>query len=363
MRDLVISPDLFRSEGGIARIMRLYLRALCDAAGPKDEVECRVLLDAGDTLAQARDTVGPRLGSIRNAGGSKLRFAWDVLRAGVGADRIFCGHVHHLILARLATLLRPGARYYLVAHGIEVWRPFTFFEKIALRGAEQVFCVSEYTRRQLLRFLPELQESRLLVLPNTYDPRFKPRDEGLSSTPVSNAEGPRILAVSRLDSGDPYKGIDTVIEAMPLVRLTYPRATLQVVGDGSDRPRLEALVHQLRLAAAVTFHGRISDSQLLEQYEACDLFALPSRKEGFGLVYLEAMSFGKPCLAARAAGAIEVVSDDVGALVEYGNTDDIALGVSNLVRHPRDPRIIRERARSFSYEGFRMRLANQLASE
>ncbi len=302
MRTLFIVHDLFQAEGGIARILRLYVKAVGELAAPGDEIRCVALLDRGDTLAQGKSVFGPRLTGSDNCARSKLRFTAMVVWRGLTADRIICGHLHHLILARFAALFRPGLKYYLIAHGIEVCRPYSILERVALRGAHRIFCVSEYSRRQMLRFDPSLEPARLLVVPNTFDPGFEPTD----TAPVSTSGGrrPSILVVSRLVATDPYKGVDLMIEAMPLIRREFPAAQLRIAGGGDDRPRLENITRSLGLGDAVHFTGIIDDATLRQEYAACDLLALPSRKEGFSLVYLEAMIHGKPCLAARAGGAL-----------------------------------------------------------
>lgn len=361
MRTLLVTPDLFGSEGGIARIMRLYLRAVAELAGPRDRVEYCTLWDAGDTAARAKEFGGAALGDFRNCHGNRAWFAASVLRRALESDLIICGHLHFLPLARLASFARPSLRYCLVAHGIEVWRPFSLLEKSALRGAARIWCVSEYTRRQMLRFDPRLDPARLVVVPNTFDPQFRAETAPARHAATARTmDGPRLLTVSRLVSSDPYKGVDTVIEAMPEICRRFPQARLHIVGGGNDQPRLEALARQCGVGDAVAFLGPVSDARLREEYERCDLFALPSRKEGFGLVYLEALSYGKPCLAARAGGAPEVVDRTVGELVDYGNTHQIAAAVTALVRHPRDPAVLQAHAAKFSYPRFKDRLAAEL---
>lgn len=359
MKTLLICPDLFNAEGGIARIMRLYLRSLCEQAAPGDEVGCVVQLDSGDTSARLKMLLGEHQVRVDNCERNRVGFLLVVLLRGFSARRIVCGHLHQLIIARLAQIFNPRLDYYLVAHGIEVWRPYTLLERAALRNARGLFCVSEYTRRQMLRFDSWLRPERLVVLPNTFDPVFKTAGNSPASAP--NGGRPRILVVSRLVNSDPYKGVDLMIEAMPAIRRQFPHAQLRVVGGGDARPHLEALARQHAPADAVRFLGLVDDAVLRDEYQNCDLFALPSRKEGFGLVYLEAMSYGKPCIAARAGGAPEVVDDQVGALVEYGNVEQIAHAVADIVRHPRNPDAIAARVEYFSYANFSSRLTALLS--
>lgn len=358
MKILLLSPELFLADGGIARIMRLYLKALCEGCGPGGEVDSLVLNDqpGGDPrLPRYSDS---HLRRHVACAGSRFRFVTQAIGLARRADVLVCGHLHHLAIARLAQCFNPRLRYDLVAHGIEVWRPYSGLERRALLGAHRIFCVSEYTRRQLLRFHPRLSAERLVVVPNTLDPYFAETQNPPFAGSVFAA--PRILTVSRLTAADNYKGVDTLIEALPLVRRDYPLARLRVVGRGDDLPRLRALAVTMGVGPAVDFTGAIDDETLRAEYETCDLFALPSRKEGFGLVFLEAMTHGKPCIGARAGGVPEVINDTVGQLVEYGNIPDLATAVTDLVRHPRDSEIVRRHAASFAFPVFQRRLTAAL---
>jgi len=358
MNALLLSPELFLREGGIARIMRLYLKALCEIAGTDGRIDSLVLNDEpGPEPRLARYTNG-QLGEHIGCDRSKLGFIRHTLRLARRTDVVVCAHLHLLPIVWLACKLYPNLKYHLVAHGIEVWRPYTFLERRALLGAERILCVSEYTRRQMLRFCPALPLRRLIVLPNTLDPYFAPDlNDQTSKAPLGT---PRILTVGRLSSDDTYKGFDTLIEAMPLIRQEYPAARLRIVGMGNDQPRLAALAARLGMTDAVDFTGAISDEALRAEYAACDLFALASRKEGFGLVFLEAMTYGKPCIGIRAGGAPEVVNDSVGQLVDYGNLTDLAAAVTDLMRHPRDSGVVRRHADTFAFTSFRHRLAAAL---
>lgn len=358
MNTLLLSPELFLREGGIARILRLYLQALCGRAKADERVHSLVLNDpAGPEPRLARYT-GAQLGEHVGCGRSKLAFVRHALRLGRRSGLIVCGHLHLLPVARLAQRFHPQLRYCLVAHGIEAWRPYSLLERWALLGADRILCVSEFTRGQMLHFLPALAPERLVVVPNTLDPCFS---AGTRATAATIPAGPRILTVGRLSSTDIPKGFDKLVEAMPAIRREHPAARLRVVGTGDDQPRLTALAHALGVADSVDFLGGVGDDVLHAEYAACDCFALPSRKEGFGLVYLEAMAHGKACIAARAGGAPEVINDAVGVLVEYGDVPALAAAVSELVRHPRDSEVVRRHAATFAFPAFQRRLDAALA--
>ncbi len=359
MKTLLFAPEVFRGDGGIARILRGYLHALLESkADENDTVGLIVLNDTQECFQNmpsylSGDTITPLVGSNR----SKLHFIFSALRHAFTTDRIICGHIHLAPIARVIKWFRPRLSYYIVAHGIEVWRPYSALERRALLNATRIICVSEFTRRQMLRFLPELDPARLIVIPNTLDPDFSlPPD-----LPTRNIDKDlRLLTVSRLSTADNYKGVDTLIEAMSQILKRHPNATLQIVGSGDDSPRWQELATNSGSAEAISFMGRLSDKELREVYSRCDIFALPSLKEGFGLVYLEAMSFGKPCIAARAGGAPEAVTEEVGALIEYNNVDEIADACIRLAQHSPKPALVRAYLEQFYFSHFKRRLSGAL---
>lgn len=354
MKIVLLSPELFRAEGGIARIMRLYLKALCEICGADGSVTSLALNDANGPVPALRHYATGRLTGHHGADRRKLRFVWRAIRFARDADWMICGHIGQLIAARLAQTANPTLRYALVAHGIEVWRPYSWLEQWALRKADRILCISEYTRRQMLRFCPGLDPARLVIVPNTFDPTLAQR------TLASATPSPVILSVGRLVHADAYKGFDTLIEAMPAVRQSIPNAQLRIVGTGDDLARLQALAIRHGAEGAVHFAGRLSDEALAEEYAGCTVFALPSRREGFGLVYLEAMIRGKPCLGARAGGTPEVITRETGVLVEYGNVPEIAAGLTDLLGHPCDSEVVRRHAESFAFPQFVNRLTQAL---
>ncbi len=353
MNTLLLCPELFASEGGIPRMLRLYLRALCEeaAATPDDRVCLAVLNDKKFPASALTRYTNHRLGKIFAGGRSKRRFFLAALGLGGRSQRIVCGHVRQLFIARLVKFFRPSLNYYLVAHGIDVWRPFGPLERMALRGARRIFCVSDHTRYEIVKNCPGLRDEQLAVLPNALDPAFLIAP----SPPRTNADV--IFTLTRLDSAETYKGVDQLIAALPSIRRERPGARLRIAGTGDDLPRLKALAQEQGMADAVEFLGFVEESRLVDEFNACDLFALPSGKEGFGLVFIEAMAHGKPCVGARAGGVPEVITSDCGTLVDYGDGPGLAAAcIAALQRHWNANDIL-DRARYFSYENFRARLA------
>lgn len=353
-RTLLLAPELFESEGGIPRILQLYLKALCDLATADDRVRFVALNDTVVDSGDLRRCAGGQLAEWRVCSRNKLRFIRGALALSRGYDLVVCGHVAQLPVALLAKALNPRLRYYLVAHGIEVWRPFTFAERLALQRASRIFCVSEYTRQQVLQ-RSSVPADRAVVLYNALDPSF-----AIAPGLPRNGRPPVILVVSRITKADRYKGVEHMLEAMRAIRARVPTAILRIIGRGDDLARLHDLREKLGLTKAVELLGYVDDRRMQQELRGCSLFALPSKKEGFGLVFLEAMANGRPCLGARAGGVPEVITDETGVLVEYGNVPAIADACVGALQREWNEAMILDRAHAFSYPIFKARLASLL---
>jgi glycosyltransferase involved in cell wall biosynthesis len=170
-----------------------------------------------------------------------------------------------------------------------------------------------------------------------------------------------IVAISRLTQDDRYKGVELLIQAMPEVLKAEPQATLRIIGQGDDLPRLRSLARGLGLLGqGIELLGFVKDEELRQELKNCRLFALPSTREGFGLVYLEAMAHGRPCLGARAAAVPEIITPATGVLTEPDSIDSVAKGMIQGLRTSWNQALILDQARNFSYERFKARLSEQL---
>ena len=154
----------------------------------------------------------------------------------------------------------------------------------------------------------------------------------LANAPSAPGDDPVLLAVAHLY---PRKSVDTLLRAMATLPPRWRHVRLHIVGVGPEWERLQALTRQLALRDRVEFLGHVSRPRLAAEYQQCTLFCLPSRQEGFGIVYLEAMAAGKAVVACRAAAVPEVVADGVtGLLVEPGNVAALAAALTVLLDDP-----------------------------
>jgi phosphatidylinositol alpha-1,6-mannosyltransferase len=150
----------------------------------------------------------------------------------------------------------------------------------------------------------------------------------------SRVRGKTILFVGRLIK---RKGVDDLIRAFRLLRETIPRAKLIITGDGPERNYLFNLSKKLGVQDKIQFTGTLTGKALFEKYQECEVFVMPSKSletdvEGFGMVFLEAAFFKKPCVGTRSGGIPEAIIDgETGLLVSEGDVEGLAKALSRLL--------------------------------
>lgn len=191
-------------------------------------------------------------------------------------------------------------------------------------------------------------KQRVHVMRNGVDTQlFKPRHQTDEIDLRQQYGQPLLLSVGRLVE---LKGHHLVIEALSVVRLTYPATHLVIVGDGPELGALQALVARHELNHAVTFAGAVPQQELCRWYGASDLMILASRSEGWANVLLESMACGTPVLSTRLWGTPEVVADDrVGLLVDRRDTASLVDGIMSMLAAPRDRKTVRQYAEGFGW--------------
>lgn len=250
----------------------------------------------------------------------KLELVAYLLRIAARVQMAYIGHAHLAPLGLLLRLVRHGSPYWVAAHGVEVWAPLSPLRRLALGGARGITSVSAFTADEMSK-VQGLNRRKMFLLPPALDPNFETPASYGTSLPLP-ANSCIILTVSRLLSSEPGKGVDTVIRALPRLLAVFPSLYYAVVGSGDARPKLEALARENQVLGRVVFAGEQSLAALKAYYRKADVFVMPSCQEGFGVVFLEAMAFGKPIIAANHGGAPEIVQDGLtGFLVEYGDVD------------------------------------------
>ncbi|MFB2922042.1 MULTISPECIES: glycosyltransferase family 4 protein [Aerosakkonema] len=275
----------------------------------------------------------------------------------------------HLNFTPVAYWLKRLANipYWTIAHGVEAWNIDRPSLQKGLQNADRIISVSGYTRDRLLKE-QNLDPLKISLLPNTFDAsRFQiaPKPPYLMERYGLTPEDAVILTVARLDKSEQYKGYDRIIQALPEIRRYIPKLRYILVGKGDDRPRIEQWIAKLNLQDCVTLAGFIPDSELGDHYNLCDVFAMPSKGEGFGIVYLEALACGKPTLGGDRDGAIDALCHgELGALVSPDNVREITETLISILQgtfpHPHmyQPELLRQKViDTFGFERYKKTLS------
>jgi glycosyltransferase involved in cell wall biosynthesis len=361
---------LFSTAGGIQTFSQHFLDALSKEVGSE---RIRIVLKNDFSEAVLNHN---GFGNVTGCGNwprtlRSARFASECLsHAWNERPRLIVST--HLNFGPLARIIKQfmGIPYVLVAHGVEAWDVRRSDLQRALQHANRILAVSNYTRRRLLEeqcFDP----CKVLLLPDTFDsnrfnigpkPEYLLRRYGLSHTQ------PVILTVARLAASEQRKGYDNLLKSLPQVRREIPDVHYLIVGQGDDRPRIEEIVAQLGLQRSVTLAGYVPNGELCDHYNLCDVFAMPSKQEGLGIVYLEALACGKPTLGGNKDGAIDALCQgELGILVDPDNVEGISRTLIQILQgtypHPilYKPEILRQKVINiYGFQQFKQSLSGYL---
>jgi glycosyltransferase involved in cell wall biosynthesis len=324
---LALMPDAYGGFGGIAQ----YNRDLLDVLSVSDRVDAIVSLtrhapDPGYALPA-------KLCEFRLPG-NPIRYVMAAARRAVRLrpDVIVCGHFNLLPVAVMLKRL-TGCPVVLETYGIEAWQRESALRQWSICQVDLVITISRYTREQLMRW-SGLKSHKIKVVPNavhlrqykqTEKPEYLVRRYGL--------EGKRVLlTIGRLPGSERYKGHRRIIKLLPKLAAQFPELIYLIVGDGNDRPNLEALAQATGNQDRVIFAGRISEDEKIDHYNLADAFAMPSLSEGFGFVFLEAAACGLPVLGGNRDGSRDALVDgQLGVLVDPEDTDELLEGLMRIL--------------------------------
>lgn len=304
--------DTYSCVGGLQQFNRRVIRSL--AALPWYP-EVHLMRDTLEDLPDSLDA------NMYGHGDCHSCFIRGVLKSSKSAELLLLGHINLLPVGVLAKVLNRKLKLILFVHGDEVWnepasRPRRWYELQLSHFLDRVVSVSDYTAGVMSREF-RIPREKFSLLPNAVDQ--------LSQPPRGPGGAENILVVTRLASHDGRKHIDSVLRAFALMTSRRPDAILEVIGDGVLRPRLEELAHSLNLSDRVVFHGRVSDEELAAAYARARLFVMPSNKEGFGIVFLEAWLRGLPVICGSQGASKEVISDGIdGFVTDPKNIESLA---------------------------------------
>jgi phosphatidylinositol alpha-1,6-mannosyltransferase len=334
-KTLFLTLETFSQTGGIQKVCRAMTKALDDITG---RLTLYSLCDADEDLIDKYVSKDKFTGF----NGRKPVFAMKAILAGLKHHTIVLGHINLLPIAYAIKFYLPSRRIILLAHGIEVWRPLTVLQRHFLNKHTEIWAVSEFTRNRLINE-NRINPNNIKVLPNCLDPFF--------SVPLSIAKPaillnrykikagqPLLLTLCRLSVSEHKKGYDLIIKCLPSLLNKYPTLKYILAGpcDVIEKQRLEVLIDKLNLHQHITLAGFIPEAELTDHFILADVFIMPSQKEGFGLVLIEAAACGCRVIGGNLDGSAEALLEGkLGGLVDPNSSDQISNAVQSALSNRR----------------------------
>lgn len=269
---------------------------------------------------------------------NKSKFIWKCVARGTKNDVVIISHINLLLAGCLIKLLSPKTQLILIAHGIEVWEPFSGYKKWMLRQCDKILTVSAYTKNVMIA-LNELPKEKITVLNNCLDPFLEPaisgeKDPALLRRYGLNTGDTVLMTLTRLAAREQYKGYDIVIESLPELHENNPEIKYLVVGkyDEPEKKRLDALVSERGLEQQVIFTGFIPDEELAAHFNLADIYIMPSTKEGFGIVFIEAMYYHLPVIAGNKDGSVDaLLNGQLGLLINPDSKEEVSNAIEEII--------------------------------
>ncbi len=332
MNILALLTIAYGGRGGIARHNRHLLEALCLSDG----VESVVALPR--VVAEEAVPFPRRLTFRSDLAGSKRAYINGLAKlifSNASFDVVVCGHLNLLPLAYVAARIKR-AELFLIVHGIESWDPPDLLRRHLAGSVDKLVSVSDFTRRKVLAW-SNIPADRAIVIPNCIQTEgYGPGPKRADLLARYGLVGRRIvLTVGRLSANEQYKGHDELLEVFTKLPGELADVAYLIVGDGDDRARLVAKAEELGIGDRVVFAGYVPDEDMIDHYRLADVFAMPGRGEGFGIVYLEALACGIPVIASSADASQEaVLGGTLGKIVDPNDSDALVEAIKGQLECP-----------------------------
>jgi len=339
----------YSQTGGIENFNKTFLKALNSLA---KVTSISVYDKENDNTLENID--------FKNFNKNKVKASLYLLKNIYNIDKLIVAHLNLLPIVIVAKIINPKIKIYLSIYGIEVWKKLPFMHQIFLSKIK-ILSISTYTTEIFTKYNNISKKNIFYLPPDTSDNIDK------NFQNVYNDHEFNILSVTRLDSNDNYKGIDSMIKTIPLLISKIPNLKYTIIGKGDDKDRLIELSKELKVQNYIDFKGFVEFIEPYYQY--CDIFTLPSKGEGFGIVYIEAMKYEKPCIACDEGGQTDVVLDnETGYLCKYDDTNCLSERIINLYadvekRNQFGKNGYKHFIENFTFDKFRDRLSNILELE
>lgn len=347
MKILHLCTDAYGGHGGIA----LYNREVIAAMASHPRVEEVVVVPR--VIVGDLEPLPPKVRFLSEAATGRIAYMRALRRVTreTKFDLVFCAHVNLLPIARLV-----AREPLLFIYGIEAWKPLRDpLSNRIVRDVRAVVSISEITSDRFLGW--SQYGGPVHILPNSIHAELygmRPKSDALLAR--YNLQGKRVLlTLGRVVAAERYKGFDEVLEVLPDVARVHDDIAYVVAGGGNDLPRLARKAATLGVSHRVVFTGLVREEEKADLYNLADVYVMPSRGEGFGFVFLEAMACGVPVIGSRLDGGREALRNGtLGRLVDSTNPAEILVALLDALAE--NKRGVPEGLDYFSFASFEARM-------
>jgi len=366
---LLLTLKVFAATGGIEKVCRVAGKALYEEAVEHDR---RVrIFSMYDTNEDAAGNHYFPSEIFKGFGRKKIKFILASLREAKHFDQIILSHINLLLIGWLIKKIYPRKKIMLLAHGIEIWGDIGSKKKMMLRSCDLVVPVSAYTAQKVEQ-IHGVPAAKIKVLNNCLDPFLPLGKEFLGDSSVRSKYGFSVddivlFTLSRLSSKERYKGYDKVMQALVQVKKKFGNVKYLLAGsyDKEEKEYIDAMIHSLELDNTVVMTGFIPDEDLVAYFSNADVYIMPSMKEGFGIVFIEAMFYGLPVIAGNKDGSVDaLLQGQLGSLLDPLNIEEIENAIMDVLSQPDEFKPDRNLLLShFGYDAYKKKINHLLFHE
>jgi phosphatidyl-myo-inositol dimannoside synthase len=312
----------FGGVGGVERAGQIVWEGIVNASAGDNHVICY----GAPIQVEGNGAGGPIRGTLHQTSSQVMAVAMAASRRWP-VQLVFVWHMG--MLKMLPFIRTKGSKTVLFLLGIEAWRPVSKVVARLLSRVDLFLTISDFTWETFLKYHPHLSSAAHLTVPLGLGGPIA----GVVREPSDPSTA---LMIGRIARSESYKGHDAVIAAWSKVQNRIPGALLKMIGPCDMREDLLALAERHGVRESVEIVGKVTEEDKARYIAECRCMALPSRAEGFGLVYLEAMRMGRPCVVSNLDAGREVVCPGDGSIsgglaVDPSNSYELASALIRLM--------------------------------
>jgi len=368
MKVLFLYLDAFSGIGGIQKFNKAFMKASEELS-----IENNNDFKAYSLHDHSQDSRYISSSNFKGFSGNRIIYILQSIVLGLKSDIVIIGHVNLATIGYVIKMYNKDIKVIYLTHGIEVWSKLPLIKKWGIKCADNILAVSNFTKQKLVD-VQSIDPKKITIFPNTIDPFFEIPSSFDKPKYIMDKYGIKenskvILSISRMSYFDRDKGYSKVAVVLPEVLKEFPDLKYIIVGRGDEQEvrRLRRLIRTLKLENNVILTGLVPDEEIKDYYLLSDVLVLPSKKEGFGIVFIESLVCGRPVIAGNADGSVDaLLGGELGTLVDPDDIEKIANAIIKVLKGDICNKLLDKSylqsicIKKFGFDKFRVRLENLL---